>query len=295
MKRTIARWQTWWLRLFVLTVLGAVWLPGPRPVELALMVGSFGLGLIRAPRSDRPPVDLAPPVRGRWVALNSPGSAVPSHGVKAYGQMYAVDLLQPSADAATSIGWSLRVRKPESYLCFGAPVLAMAAGTVVRATSAQRDHRSRDTWPSLLWMMVVEGAVRELARAARILGNHVIVEHDDGTWAAYAHLRQHSTTVRAGDRVAAGQQMAEVGNTGNSSEPHLHVQLMDSPHPTAAAGIPIRWPDLIVDPAEIDPRWTVGEPKPTALPDLLRNGQVFDAPTRVPRSCAGPPVISTNG
>ncbi|MDI6103164.1 M23 family metallopeptidase [Actinoplanes sp. NEAU-A12] len=284
-KRAIARWQTWWIRLFVLTVLVStvVPLPVPRPWDLALTAVPLVLAFVRAPRSPRPAVDLAPPVHGRWVALNSPGTAVPSHGVRAYGQTYAVDLLRPSPGAPATIGWSLRTRPPESYPCFGAPVLAMAPGTVIRATDTQRDHRSRDTWPALLWMMTVEAFARELAGVSRILGNHVIVEHDDGTWAAYAHLRHGSAQVRPGDRVTAGRQLAEVGNTGNTSEPHLHVQLMDDPHPPAAAGIPMRWPALITDGDDRDPRWATGEPKPTAQPGFPQNGQVLEVVQ--PRAC----------
>ena len=279
MKRAIARWQTWWIRLFMIAVIASTTLDIPRPYNWVLTAVPLLLAFVRPPRSTRPPVDLAPPVHGRWVAINGPGTATPSHGVKAYGQTYAVDLLQPSPGAAASIGWSPRTRPPGSYACFGAPVLAMAPGTVVRATDNQRDHRSRDTWPTLLWMMTVEGMVRELAGATRILGNHVIVDHGDGTWSAYAHLRRGSALVRPGDRVTAGQQLAEVGNTGNTSEPHLHVQLMDHPVPTAAAGLPMHWPDLITD-GERDPRWTTGDPKPTALAGFPQNGQIFETGTR---------------
>ncbi|MEV4348627.1 M23 family metallopeptidase [Actinoplanes sp. NPDC049596] len=300
MKRAIARWQTWWLRLFVLTVLVAVALDIPTPFDLVLAAAFFALSLVRPPTSGGPPaglapsasdrvpvelaqppsgwapVQLAPPVRGRWVAINSPGTAVPSHGVKAYGQAFAVDLLMPTEGAPAKIGWSLRTRAPRAYACFGAPVLAMAAGTVVRAVGARRDHRSRDTWPSLIWMMTVEAFVREVGGAGWILGNHVIVEHDDGTFAAYAHLRKGSPMVRAGERVAAGQQLAEVGNTGNTSEPHLHVQLMDRATPTAAAGLPMLWRGLIEE--DRDPRWSTGEPKPTALAGFPESGRIFTAP-----------------
>jgi hypothetical protein len=277
MKRMIARGQTWWFRLFIVTVLAFTFLPIPRPHpwDWFLLAIPLLLSFVRPPRSDQAPVDLASPVQGRWVAINSPGTAVPSHGVRAYGQTYAVDLLQPSADAATTISWSFRTRKPETYACFGAPVLSMADGVVVRATDRQRDHRSRDTWPALLWMMTVEAFGRELAGAGRILGNHVIVEHGDGTFAAYAHLRQSSAQVRAGDRVVAGQRLASVGNTGNTSEPHLHVQLMDRPVPTAAAGIPMSWPGLVTEGE--DERWKTGEPKATALAGFPPSGQVFEA------------------
>ena len=277
MKRAIARGQTWWVRLFVLAVLAAVVLPDLFPYTLVAAVVLLGLAFVRAPRSAVPAIDLAPPVRGRWVAINSPGSAVPSHGVRAYGQTYAVDLLQPSPGPPPSIGWSLQTRKPQSYPCFGAPVLAMAPGTVLRSATGQRDHNARDTWPALIWMLTVGGFLRELAGAPRVLGNHLIVEHDDGTYAAYAHLRQGSATVQAGERIVAGQRLASVGNTGNTSEPHLHVQLMDRPQPTAAAGLPMRWPDLIADTGETDARWAGKPPRPTALPGFPRNGQIVQA------------------
>ncbi|KQR10383.1 M23 family metallopeptidase [Cellulomonas sp. Leaf334] len=265
------------MRLFVLAVVANLALDIPRPWDLALMVVPVLLFLVRPPRSEHAPVDLAPPVRGRWVALNSPGTSVPSHGVNAYGQAYAVDLLQPSPSAPTRTGWSPRTRRPESYPSFGAPVHAMAAGTVVEAADRQRDHRGRDTWPALVWMMTAEALVREVVGAPLILGNHVVVEHGDGTFAAYAHLRRGSVTVSVGDRVVAGQPIAAVGNTGNTSEPHLHVQVMDRRRLTAAAGIPMRWPELVVDPDVLDERWATGSPKPTALADFPANGQVFDA------------------
>jgi len=275
-KRSIALLQTWWLRLFVLAVLAVTFVVDvPWSAGMAAMALPMLLFLVRPRRSTRDPVDLDPPVRGRWVALNSPGSVVPSHGVRAYGQAYAVDLLLPS-DATAKVGWSLRTRRAEEYRTFGEPVLAMAAGTVVTVSDSRRDHRGRDTWPTLLYMMTVEGFVRELGGAPWILGNHVVVGHDDGTYAAYAHLRRASARVREGDRVAAGQEVAVVGNSGNTSEPHLHVQLMDAAVPTAAAGVPMRWPGIAVA-EDVDPRWGTGEPKAGALPGFPANGQIFEA------------------
>ncbi len=69
----------------------------------------------------------------------------------------------------------------------------------------------------------------ELLGPGRILGNHVVLDLGDEVYAALAHLRRGSVRVRPGDRVAAGQQLAACGNSGNSTEPHLHFQLMDHP------------------------------------------------------------------
>jgi murein DD-endopeptidase MepM/ murein hydrolase activator NlpD len=111
---------------------------------------------------------------------------------------------------------------------------------VVRAHDAERDHRSRGSVPAMLYL-VAEGMVRELLGPGRILGNHVVLDLGDGVYAALAHLRRGSVRVRPGDRVAAGQQLAECGNSGNSSEPHLHFQLMDHPSVLLAAGLPLRF------------------------------------------------------
>lgn len=124
-------------------------------------------------------------------------------------------------------------------------------------------------------MMVVEAFFRELGGARWILGNHVVVDHGDGVWSAYAHLRRGSASVRAGDRVHAGQRLAEVGNTGNTSEPHLHFQLMDAPHVTGAAGLPWRWRG-VTELDEIDRTRTTGDRQDSALTEVPENGRVFE-------------------
>jgi murein DD-endopeptidase MepM/ murein hydrolase activator NlpD len=89
--------------------------------------------------------------------------------------------------------------------------------------------------------LLLEGTVRELLGPGRILGNHVVLDLGDGVYAAFAHLRHGSVRVRRGDRVAPGQQLADCGNSGNSTEPHLHFQLMDHPSVLLAAGLPMRF------------------------------------------------------
>lgn len=278
LRRAIARWQTWWVRLFILTVLVMPYAPVPRPWAVICMVVPLLLFLVRPPARRPEPVGLCAPVRGRWVAFNSPGSRVPSHRVRAHGQMYAVDLLREVTDAPEAVSRTLRGRGPEAYPSFGTPVRAMAAGTVVHVTDHLRDHRARDSWPELIWMLTLEGFLRLLGGAPAILGNRVIIRHDDSTFSAYAHLRRASVTVRPGDRVDVGQAVGQIGNTGNSSEPHLHVQLMDRPQPESAAGLPMRWSGVEVDPERLSLRWATGYAKPSAVPGFPANGQYFDAP-----------------
>ena len=279
MKRTIARWTGWWTRLFVLSVFLLPQTGWPAPLHWSISAGLLGLALVRAPWDrDRPPVAVDPPVRGRWVAVNSPATKVPSHGLPPTGRptpSTSCTRTRPAPPLGPAGGSACA--SPTRFSTFGEPVHAVADGVVVATSSRQRDHLSRLTWPSLLYLMTIEGFLREVGGARFVLGNHVIVDQGDGVHAAYAHLRRQSLQVKVGDRVQAGQPIGEVGNSGNTSEPHLHVQLMDDPSITAAAGVPFRWRDIEVRPGDVDPSRST-KPVPAEVePGLPANGQVFTA------------------
>ncbi|MFI6015311.1 M23 family metallopeptidase [Streptomyces sp. NPDC051243] len=215
------------------------------------------------PPKEREPIEVEPPVTGRWSALNSPADRTPSHGTHAYGQTYAIDIVaepEPGARPGFSALWPL-ARRSSDFPAFGAPLLAVADGTVVRADDRQRDHLSRTSLPGLLYLMLVEGSVREMAGVRRIVGNHLVLDLGDGTHALYAHLSRGSLAVAEGDRVRAGQVLARCGNSGNSSEPHVHFQLMDGPDPDTARGLPFTWRGL----------------------GIPRNGESFEAPAARPQ------------
>ncbi|MFH9735506.1 M23 family metallopeptidase [Streptomyces sp. NPDC017260] len=226
---------------------------------LIAVVNRWGGGAPDAPGAAREPVAVGPPVTGRWSALNGPADRTPSHGTHAYGQTFAIDLVaepEPGARPAFRALWPI-ARPSRDFPAFGAPLLAVADGTVVRVDDTQRDHLSRDSLPALLYLMLAEGSLREMGGVRRIVGNHVVLDLGDGTYAMYAHVRRGSFAVREGDRVHAGQLLARCGNSGNSSEPHVHFQLMDGPDPDTARGVPFTWHGI-------------GVP---------RNGEVFEAPS----------------
>ena len=98
--------------------------------------------------------------------------------------------------------------------------------------------------------LTLEGLVRSIGGPAWVVGNHVTIRTDDGAYALVAHLRRSSLRVRVGDRVTAGQHLADCGNSGNSTEPHVHAQLMDRASLWVARGLPISFPDSAVEPVE---------------------------------------------
>ncbi|MPY59668.1 murein hydrolase activator EnvC family protein [Streptomyces spongiae] len=233
----------------VLLDLGYPWWWNFLPIVLSyviLVVAHRWGGAPDSPRAAREPVEVEPPVTGRWSALNSPADRTPSHGTHAYGQTYAIDVVaepEPGARPAFRWLWPL-ARRAGAFPAYGAPLFAAAEGTVVRAVDSQRDHLSRTSLLALLYLMIVEASVRDLAGVKRVVGNHVVLDLGDGTHALHAHLRRGSLTVREGDRVTAGQLIAQCGNSGNTTEPHLHFQLMDGPDPDSARGIPFTWRGL---------------------------------------------------
>ncbi|MBQ0982995.1 M23 family metallopeptidase [Streptomyces sp. F63] len=245
--------------LALLIVLDLLWLDAVREVPwwaIGLVV-AFGLTAEflparsqRRPRAERregpeesPAVEVGPPVRGRWRALNSPAGKVPSHGTRVYGQSHAIDLVreaEPGERERPAFGWWPVARRNGDFPAFGEPVRAVADGTVVRVRDGRRDHLGRTSWPALPYFFA-EAMVRGCGTPAAVVGNHVVLDLGGGTYALYAHLRRRSVTVREGDRVSAGQRLAATGNSGNSTEPHLHFQLMDRPDPLEARGVPFHW------------------------------------------------------
>ncbi|MFD4632285.1 M23 family metallopeptidase [Streptomyces sp. NPDC058284] len=190
------------------------------------------------------PVEVAPPVTGRWSALNSPADNVPSHGTHHLGQTYAIDITAEPEEgpARPKPVWFWPVaRRGDAYPAFGQPLHAVADATVVHAEDGQRDHLSRSSLVGVLYFRLVEGVGRTLGGTRRVVGNHIVLDLGGGTYAMYAHVRRGSLTVRAGDRVVAGQWLGDCGNSGNSTEPHVHFQLMDGPDPDTARGVPFTW------------------------------------------------------
>ena len=73
-----------------------------------------------------------------------------------------------------------------------------------------------------------------------VAGNHVNLDLGGGVFAMYAHFQPGSIRVKVGDKVSCGQALGLVGNSGNSSEPHLYFQLMDRNSPLDSEGLPYK-------------------------------------------------------
>ncbi|MPQ98769.1 peptidoglycan DD-metalloendopeptidase family protein [Modestobacter sp. I12A-02628] len=235
--------------LLVAAVVAALLLPDAAWRTAAVLAlgapGSYllGAGLTDRLSGRRPPAagltstGLAPVAAGRWTALNSPTSAVPSHGLHTYAQTYAVDLAR-SEDLDHPGGGPFA--RPERFVTFGAPLLSPVDGEVVTVVDGMRDHRARCGLTGAAYLLV-EAALRSLGGIRRVVGNHVVVRGADGVHVLLAHVQRGSATVAPGQRVPAGAVLGRCGNSGNSSQPHLHLQAMSGPDPRSAHGLPFHF------------------------------------------------------
>ncbi|SEP64574.1 M23 family metallopeptidase [Piscibacillus halophilus] len=159
------------------------------------------------------------PMKGEWFTFWGGTNELVNYHYATENQRYAYDLVIEK-DGSTFEGDH---KNNESYYAFGEDVLAPADGTVV---SVENDIK--DNTPT------VETNAKEP------LGNHVILEHDHHEYSVIAHLQQGSLKVNEGDQVRAGDLLGFVGNSGNSSEPHIHFHVVDGPEWEEATSIRIK-------------------------------------------------------
>ena len=159
------------------------------------------------------------PLTGTWWVLWGGPDERRNYHVVAPDQRHAYDLVKWRRGATFRGTGAANA----DYYAFGRRVLAPARGIVVGVRDGVPDNR-----PQV-----------ELENPSAPTGNHVILDLGEGEYAVLAHLRRGSVRVRAGDRVRRGQVLGRVGNSGNSSEPHLHFHLQDSPTPLTGIGLPV--------------------------------------------------------
>jgi hypothetical protein len=185
------------------------------------------------------PLDLAYPFSGRWQARNSPADRVPSHGTTLFASAYAIDFVPVDDRARTApfrAASMFRSEPPERFPGFGRAILAPVDGVVIGAHDAESDHGAHRGIPSIGYAL---GQRRRMqAGWIALAGNHILIA-TAGVVVALCHLRQGSVVVASGDRVRVGETIAGCGNSGNSTEPHLHLQAIDDPNPDRARAVPM--------------------------------------------------------
>ena len=194
----------------------------------------MGLAEIRL-RPAPSPRALTLPFEGYWLVTQGHGCRT-NHRIGGFGGDYAWDFIHFSAAGHTvKDGYETSRRNADSY-SFGLPVLAPANGTVIRVVGDIPDNDGLKEYPR-------RTLLEDLERPQWIFGNFVVLDVGEGAYVLVAHLQQGSITVKSGDRVVAGDPIARCGNSGNTVQPHLHLQVMDAPDPASSGvrGLPAKF------------------------------------------------------
>ncbi len=203
----------------------------------------FG-GRLPDPESYAQQVEYTLPFEGWWLVVNGGTTPETSHSWELVEQRYAYDFVRVDESGEMFAGKGVRLT---DYFAYGAAVLAPADGVVVEVRDDIRD------WP-------IVGTIDFTAPDIR--GNFVVIQHAAHEYSLLAHLRRGSICVRPGERVRGGQKVAECGNSGHSTQPHLHFQVQDRPDCFESVSLPVRFTQFV--------RWPCVTQ--TASPDFLRKG-----------------------
>ena len=182
--------------------------------------------------SDQTPVVIGPPLAGGdWVATNGCCGRTSHRGaVMAVGgrinaaERFAIDFLRIDTTVSPVVTFDGDGSRNEDYLAYGVPLLAVADGTVVSVLSDVADSTPQVVPTDLSF--------------AQLGGSYVILDIGGGNFVYYAHMVPGSATVRVGEKVVRGQVIGELGNSGNSTEAHLHLHVARAGLPLSSDNVP---------------------------------------------------------
>jgi hypothetical protein len=168
---------------------------------------------------------LSLPFEGEWHVFWGGRTLAQNYHAAYPDQRFAYDILA-LVDGKSHTGEGTR---NEDYHCWDRAILAPGAGKVVAAVDGVEDN------------------VPSRMNPRQPVGNLVVIDHGNGEFSFLAHLREGTVAVEVGQEVTAGTPLGRCGNSGNSSEPHLHYHLQDTPEFGKGVGLPAQFLDYVAD------------------------------------------------
>lgn len=181
------------------------------------------------PKPERNVSKLQLPFNGKWYVVWGGDTKEQNYHVESKAQKNAFDILIIDKDSNSHTGDGT---KNEQYYAFGKEVLAPAAGEVVLAVDGIHDNT-----PGVLNPIYVPG-------------NTVIIKSAENEYLFFAHFKQGTVKVKQGDKVKAGQLLGLCGNSGNSSEAHIHFHIQNIEDMNGATGIKCYFEKILVNGVE---------------------------------------------
>lgn len=192
------------------------------------------------------PIVVDFPLRGEWWVPSTPQKVIPSHGTDQLGQRYAYDFVKidwdrkdtPFYRGSKCRYYGIGVKLDECY-GWGQEIYAPCDGQVVTIKDGVRERSRVHIVTDMVFLL--KNALLfnpEKQDIKYVTGNHIIIKCKDEIYAFFAHIETGSIKVVEGQEIKEGDLLGRVGHSGNSTAPHLHFHLMDSPDLYTAKGIP---------------------------------------------------------
>ena len=186
------------------------------------------------------------PVRGVWITPNSPGTRIPSHGTTRFGEAYAIDFVMINGDdqskkpyRSSFLSYLLRGVQLSDFYGWGQTVYSPINGQVMAVVNDVDERSIVNPFTDLQYMRKATKESNNIHRTPEIVaGNHVLIKINENQYALLAHLVKGSIKVIPGESVERNQPIGQLGHSGNSTMPHLHMQFMDHFDFSKAQGIP---------------------------------------------------------
>lgn len=177
------------------------------------------------PILERNSTSMMLPFNGEWFVFWGGATEAQNYHMSNVHQQFAYDLLRVEEGSS----YAGDPTKNESYLAFGQDIIAPCDGQIVLAIDGVPDNKPGELNP------------------IHVTGNTVVLETTSNEFVLFGHLQEGSVAVKKGQQVQRGQVLARCGNSGNSSEPHLHLQLQNARDFHKATGARLLFDSIVVN------------------------------------------------
>ncbi len=146
------------------------------------------------------------------------------------GQRYAYDI----AIVIDRSSFSGDSKNNEDHYCFGKRLNAPGDGKIIALENNIDDN-------------YISGTVNSDIDENTIAGNYIMIDHLNGEYSMMAHFKKGTIIVSVGDTVIKGQEVGKAGNSGNSTGPHLHYHIQNTPEYLDGIGLPAQFLNYYAD------------------------------------------------
>ena len=186
------------------------------------------------------------PLEGIYNSPNTPGSNIPSHGTNSFGETYAIDFVMIQENDLLKktyrnsfFQYLFKGLKLHDFYGWGQTVVSPVSGVVVGLENNIEERNPVNIFTDYKnTIKVTKQYISNDVSHKSITGNYVMIKISENEFALLAHLKKGSVNLEVGQKINVHDKIGELGHSGNSLMPHLHMQFMDTDDFKIARGIP---------------------------------------------------------